>query len=195
MSIAMVVSKKIENIMKDKYAEIENKVQELKDKKEKLANIYKHMDKSDARENGDLDEALKAMASNAAALYAALDSLNNFKRIENLSRYNSTGMVVIYSTVYLRWKDKTKEWEEGIFRIYPGDISFPELGVVGNSDFTAAENHKKAEDGIDPNREVMFGAISENSPVAVNLRLKSMEDIPTEGLRINGVQYKVMEVY
>lgn len=195
MGIAITMSSKIASIMDSKVKEVEDKVAKLKHEKDKLASNFKKMDKGDARENGDLDEALKAMASNSAALYAELNQLSNFREIEDLSRYNSTGMIVNYSTVYLRWQEKSKEPEEGVFRIYPGDISYPELGKISNKDFNPEENSRRKEAKVNLKREAIYGVISENSTVAKNFMLKSMEDIPEEGLKINGVTYKVMEVY
>lgn len=195
MSIAMEMSERIARIMDGKVKEVEDRVEKLKKEKDKLANNFKKMDKGDARENGDLDEALKAMASNSAALYAELNQLSNFREIEDLNRYNSTGMIVNYATVYLRWQEKSREPEEGIFRIYPGDISYPELGKISNKEFSPEESSRRKEAGVNLKKEAIFGVISENSIVAKNFMLKSIDDIPKEGLKINGVVYKVMEVY
>ena len=80
----------------------------------------------DRSENAPLDAAINHIKEVNAAMITNAATLKSLTSLEDLTKYNPIGMVVMYSTVHLRRNDG----EEFCYRIYPEGVSYPEYGVI-----------------------------------------------------------------
>lgn len=142
--------------LKESADQIANKLEarrlELLQLKEKLAQQrdecyeeYRMANTGDRSENAPLEAAIRHMQENNAAIIANDTQLKQMDAVADLERYNSVGIVVLYSTVRL-----TVEGKELIYRIYPEDVSFVDIGVMAaNSRLATALMGKVAGDYVD----------------------------------------------
>ncbi len=99
----------------------------------------------DARENAMLENAIAHIHSVNAKISSYQKQLAQFREIEDVSNYNSVGFIVPYSTVRLEVNG-----QEMIYRIYPDDVSFVDIGVIaGNSRLAIALMDKSAGDVVE----------------------------------------------
>lgn len=106
---------------------------------------YRQANTGDRSENAPLEAAIKHMQETNAAIVTNSKQLEQLEDIADLSRYNSVGIVVMYSTVRLSLDGK-----ELIYRIYPDGVSFVDIGVIAaNSRLATALMGKVVGDSVD----------------------------------------------
>lgn len=113
---------KIERALEEKKVSLKEKHNQLLKEREDAYATYRETEKTDRSENAPLEEAIKKIKLNNSAIITNSKSLSKMQDIPDLRRYNSTGMVLMYSTVRLECEGK-----EYIFRIYPEGVSFIDI--------------------------------------------------------------------
>lgn len=82
----------------------------------------------DRRENAMLDAAIESMSIINSKILNNEARLKQMEVMDDLSTYNSVGIVVLYSTVRLEC-----EGQEYIYKIYPGKLSYVDIGIISET--------------------------------------------------------------
>lgn len=143
-----VISEEIENSLVDMYLTEQERRKKLSKDKEDCYARYREANTGDRSENAPLEEAIRNMKEVNVSIRSCENKISRLRNIEDLSfrekihdeesegykglrRYNSTGIVSIYSTIrVLKEGVNGEQEEEFIFRIYPDNISNPDIGVI-----------------------------------------------------------------
>lgn len=142
-----VIANEIENSLVAEYLkEKEQRIKYAKDKDDCYAK-YRAANTGDRSENAPLEEAIRNMKEVNISIRMCETNISRLRNIEDLNfvekigeveagrklrRYNSTGVVSIYSTIRVKKLKVNVDDEEEyfIFRIYPTGISYPDVGVI-----------------------------------------------------------------
>lgn len=87
----------------------------------------------DRRENAMLDAAIETMSIVNSKILNNEARLKQMEVMDDLSNYNSVGIVVLYSTVRL-----VCDGQEFIYKIYPGKLSYVDIGIISEQSRLAA---------------------------------------------------------
>lgn len=79
----------------------------------------------DRRENAMLDAAVEQMKIVNSKIIINEQRIKQMETVDDLSLYNSVGIVVLYSTVRF-----SCDGEEFIYKIYPGELSYIDIGIM-----------------------------------------------------------------
>ncbi len=82
----------------------------------------------DRRENAMLDAAVEKMNIINSKIIVNEKRLSQMGIMDDLSLYNSVGIVVLYSTVRF-----TCDGHEFIYKIYPGELSYLDIGIMAET--------------------------------------------------------------
>lgn len=112
--------------------DFEKKVQELLEERSNLnvardeaAEEYRKANTGDRSENAPLEQAIANMQKVNSKTIKNEAQIKLVEQVDDLSRYNSVGIVVIYSTVRIDYGGK-----ERIYKIYPASISYVDIGIM-----------------------------------------------------------------
>lgn len=142
-----VIAEEIENSLVKKYSTDKEKRIKLARDKDKCYDDYKRANTGDRAENAPLEEAIREMKKVNVDIRVCENNIVRLRNVEDLSfiekigevdanrklrKYNSTGVISIYSTIRVIKKatNEMENEEEFIFRIYPDNISDPDIGVI-----------------------------------------------------------------
>lgn len=98
---------------------------ELLEERLQAAEEYKAANTGDRSENAPLEAAIERMQKVNSKIIENEKQIHLISSIDDLSRYNSVGIVVLYSTVRIRCRGK-----EFVYRIFPAGISYLDIGVM-----------------------------------------------------------------
>lgn len=124
---------------KTELQDLLNKAQERQDEvTAEYRAAYAH---GDASENAALSESIMQLGQNSQTIEQYSKQLESLVRCVGEERYNSIGMVKIYTTVHLRSQDSN----EYFVKIYPAGVSAISRGIMAaDTDIAKAiMNHKK----------------------------------------------------
>ncbi len=81
----------------------------------------------DLRENAEFTAAVEKLSQLNARLNNLLEQLKDIEDIDGEENYENIGMIVLFSTVKVRLKETGEVF---IFKLYPGNVSKVEEGIV-----------------------------------------------------------------
>lgn len=128
MSDLKTISDDIARKFEEKKSQLFIERDSLMEKQKKATEDYKAANTGDRSENAPLEAAINDMREVNASIIKNETLIRRVSNVEDLSRYNSVGIVVLYATVRLEC-----EGEEYIYRIYPSGISYVDIGVMSAS--------------------------------------------------------------
>lgn len=123
------ISDKITADFESKRAEALNLKKQYDEERQRAYEDYRIASEfGDRRENAMLDAAVEQMKVVNSKIIINEKIIKQMSTVEDLSRYNSVGIVVLYSTVRF-----TCDGEEYIYKIYPGDLSYIDIGIMAEN--------------------------------------------------------------
>ena len=136
---------RIEKALNDRALSLKKRREELLNERVQCSIEFQEAGHEDARENAALEAAIEHMKQVNASMITVNEQINQLEEIADLSKYNSVGIVVLYSTVRL-----SCQGEEYIYRIFPNGISFIDIGVIAaNSRLATAIMGRTAGDSVE----------------------------------------------
>lgn len=138
------ISKDIENKLGQKLIQLQEAHTRLLEERLEANEEYKAANTGDRSENAPLEAAIEKMKKVNSKILENDKAIRLISGIDDLSRYNSVGVVVLYSTVRL-----TCRGSEYIYRIYPAGISYIDINIMAaNSRLAVALMGKKEGDTV-----------------------------------------------
>ena len=112
--------------------QLEDEIQNAGEHYDAALEQYEQTGKGDASENEPLRIARQALDAARKRLDKLLARREELKNIPDISKYNSIGRVVPYSTVRF---DKVVANISDTFRLYEGDFHYPEQQIISTESF------------------------------------------------------------
>lgn len=140
-----IKSDEIAQAFEKRKNDVLSKAMALRQEREQAYEEYRLANTGDRSENAPLDAAIEHMKKVNASILLNDKEIKRLNEVPDISRYNSVGMVVVFSTVHLRCNG-----EEYVYRIYPKDVSFIEDGIIAsNSRLASVLMRKRAGDVVE----------------------------------------------
>ena len=115
----------IEEALKKKLVDLQNSRGELLKERNEAGEEYKRANTGDRSENAPLEAAIEHMKRVNSKIIENDKQIRLISEIDDLSRYNSVGVVVLYATVRVSCNGR-----EFTYRIFPPNISYLDIGIM-----------------------------------------------------------------